>query len=234
VRPATLVAGCEAHAVSGHRGSHHLAAGRAAEAERSGALRGNGARQAAFLIAKKERQVRQIGIAAALLATIAGPALAVDPIALPVTGDSTLAVHDSEGFDWNGFYAGVYGTVTDSAATDVQYGLGVNAGFSHAFDFVLVGGEVAFHPLGNANVATGYLQAVWRGGVLVTDNVLLFGATGFGTDTGPVDDNHVLAGGGIELGVTDSLSLRGQYLHGFPVTNANPIEQVTFGAEFHF
>jgi outer membrane immunogenic protein len=178
--------------------------------------------------------VRQFGIAALLLATTAGHVFAVDPIALPVTTDSTLAVADNQSFDWNGFYAGVYGTVTQNAAAGTQYGLGVNAGFSHAFDFVLVGGEVAFHPLGNANVATGYLQAVGRGGVLVTDNVLLFGATGFGTDTGPVDDNHVLAGAGIELGVTDSLSLRGQYLHGFPVTNANPIEQVTFGAEFHF
>jgi outer membrane immunogenic protein len=183
----------------------------------------------------KERQVRLAGPTAALLfATIAGPAFAVDPIALPVTTDATLAVTDSRGFDWNGFYAGVYGTVIESAAADVQYGLGVNAGFSHAFDFVLVGGEVAFHPLGNETVGTAYLQAVGRGGVLVTDNVLLFGATGFGGDVGGADDNHLLAGGGIELGVTENVSLRGQYLHGFPVTNANPIEQVTFGAEFHF
>jgi len=178
--------------------------------------------------------VRYAAIAAAMLATIAGPAFAVDPIALPVTSDSTLPVYEGSSFDWNGFYAGVYGTATQSPSYDRAYGIGVNAGFSHAFDFVLVGGEVAFHPLGNANVATGYLQAVGRGGVLVTDNVLLFGATGFGTDTGPLDDNHVLAGGGIELGVTDNVSLRGQYLHGFPVTSENPIEQVTFGAEFHF
>jgi outer membrane immunogenic protein len=93
---------------------------------------------------------------------------------------------------------------------------------------------VSFHALANDVVGTGYLQAVGRGGVLVTDNVLVFGATGFGTDVGPFEDNHLLAGGGIELGVTDNVSLRGQYLHGFPVTNDNPIEQVTFGAEFHF
>ena len=79
-----------------------------------------------------------------------------------------------------------------------------------------------------------YLQAVGRGGVLVTDNVLVFGAAGVGTDAGLDGDNHVLAGAGLELGVTDNVSLRGQYLHGFPVTNAKPIEQVTFGAEFHF
>jgi outer membrane immunogenic protein len=178
--------------------------------------------------------VRPIAVAAIAFAAISGPAYAVDPIALPVTGDATLAVHDSGGFDWDGFYAGVYGTVTESAVNNVAYGLGVNAGFSRAFDFVLVGGEVAFHALGNDVMGTGYLQAVGRGGVLVTDNVVLFGATGFGTDTGPLDDNHVLAGAGIEVGVTDTISLRGQYLHGFPVTNATPIEQVTFGAEFHF
>ena len=177
--------------------------------------------------------MRRIGIAALLLATIGTPAFAVDPIALPVTTDSTLAVADSRGFDWNGFYAGVYGTVTESAA-ELQYGLGVNAGFSRAFDFVLVGGEVAFHPVGNETVGSAYLQAVGRGGVLVTDNVVLFGATGFGTGLGAVDDDQVLAGAGIEVGVTDNVSLRGQYLRGFPVTNADPIDQVTFGAEFHF
>ena len=62
----------------------------------------------------------------------------------------------------------------------------------------------------------------------------IYGAVGFGTDAGAYNDNHVLAGVGLEYGVTDTVSLRGQYLHGFPVTNANPIEQVTFGAEFHF
>lgn len=172
-----------------------------------------------------------VAIAAALFAT--APALAADPILLPMTGDAALPVHD-DAFDWNGFYAGVYGVATASPANDLQGGGGLNLGFNRSFDFVLVGGEVAFQAAGNDLVATSSFQAVGRGGVLVTDNVLVFGAAGIGTEVGTGGDDHVLAGAGLEVGITDSVSLRGQYLHGFPVTNANPVEQVTFGAEFHF
>ena len=76
---------------------------------------------------------------------------------------------------------------TSSPANGPQYGAGLNLGFSRTFDFVLVGGEVAIHALGNDIVASSYLQAVGRGGVLVTDNVLLFGAAGLGTEPGPGD-----------------------------------------------
>jgi outer membrane immunogenic protein len=178
--------------------------------------------------------VRHVRLAAVTFAMITAPVFAQDPIVLPVSGDAALPISQDPSFDWNGFYAGVYGTTTFSPTYNLQYGYGFNLGFSHAFDFVLVGGEVAFHPLGNDTLGTRYLQAVGRGGVLVTDNILVYGATGFGTDAGAYDDAHILAGGGLELGVTDSVSLRGQYLHGFPTSNDNPIEQVTFGAEFHF
>jgi len=178
--------------------------------------------------------VRLASIAVFAAALAPTPALAQDPIVLPTTVEAGLPVHDGAGYDWDGFYAGLYGAAASSPANGTQYGVGLNLGFNRAFDFVLVGGEVTFHATGNDLVASSYLQAVGRGGVLVTDNVLLFGAAGLGTDPGPGTDNHVLAGAGLEVGLTDSVSLRGQYLHGFPVTNANPIEQVTFGAEFHF
>lgn len=178
--------------------------------------------------------VKLTGIAALALSLAATPALAQDPIVLPTTAESGLPLHDSASFDWDGFYAGVFGAATSSPANGPQYGVGLNLGFNRTFDFVLIGGEVAFHAAGNDLVASSYLQAVGRGGVLVTDSVLLYGAAGIGTDPGAGTDNHVLAGAGLEVGLTDSVSLRGQYLHGFPVTNTNPIEQVTFGAEFHF
>lgn len=178
--------------------------------------------------------VKLAGIAAVALALAASPAFAQDPIVLPTTGEAGLPVHDGGTFDWNGFYAGVYGTLTSSPASGGQVGGGISVGFNRAFDFVLVGGEVALQTAGNDVMANSYLQAVGRGGVLVTDNVLVFGVAGLGTDPGPGADNHLLAGGGLEVGLTDSVSLRGQYLHGFPVTNASPIEQVTLGAEFHF
>lgn len=178
--------------------------------------------------------IRPIVVAIALLA--AGPAVAqADLITLETTSKAAVPIHESAGFDWDGFYAGVYGVAVSSpAATDLSGGLGLNLGYARAFDFVLVGGEVAFQASGGTAVANTYVQAVGRGGLLLTDNLLVFGAAGVGSEVGPVNGSHVLAGAGIEFGLTDSVSLRGQYLHGFPVANTSPIEQVTVGAEFHF
>ena len=101
-----------------------------------------------------------------------------------MSGDAALPVYQAGSFDWNGFYAGVYGTGA-KRPDDLQSGLGLNVGFNRAFDFVLVGGEVAFSVLGDDDMGARYLQAVGRGGVLVTDNVLVFGAAGVGADAGP-------------------------------------------------
>jgi outer membrane immunogenic protein len=70
--------------------------------------------------------------------------------------------------------------------------------------------------------------------MVITEDVLLYAAAGYGNDLGaPVEDDFLL-GGGVELAVTDNVSLRAQYLHGFPITGANPKDQVTLGAQFHF
>ncbi len=39
-----------------------------------------------------------------------------------------------------------------------------------------------------------------------------------GSYLGPPAESDALLGGGVEMAVTDSLSLRGQYLHGFPMS----------------
>jgi outer membrane immunogenic protein len=36
------------------------------------------------------------------------------------------------------------------------------------------------------------------------------------------------------MAVADDITLRAQYLHGFPITGGNPKDQVTVGAHFHF
>jgi len=41
-------------------------------------------------------------------------------------------------------------------------------------------------------------------------------------------------GGGLELAVSDSVSLDARYLHGLPLSGANPKDQLTIGANFHF
>lgn len=164
-----------------------------------------------------------------------GAAMAADLITIPTSTQAELPVHDDAGFDWSGFYAGVYGGIQNSPAGGMQYGAGLNAGVNAQFDFYLVGAEVAVKGLTDDGAGdTSYGQILGRAGLVVSDNVLVYGAGGYGIDLGPPAEEDVLVGGGVELAVTESISLRAQYLHGFPTVGANPKNQFTLGANFHF
>ena len=169
----------------------------------------------------------------ALLAGAPMAVLAADPLAVPISTSAELPVTDTE-FDWNGFYVGVYGVGQNSPVGGTQYGLGLDLGVNARFEFVLIGAEIAVHGLDGGAGATSYLQGLGRFGVAVTDDVIVYAAGGLGVDLGPPAESDALLGGGVEMAITDSLSLRGQYLHGFPLTGANPKDQVTLGANFHF
>ncbi|HHY50444.1 MAG TPA: porin family protein [Alphaproteobacteria bacterium] len=174
-------------------------------------------------------------IAGLIVLAGASRAPAADAIAVPLADSpAQLPVHDSAGFDWNGFYAGVYGVGQWSPAGAGQLGLGVNAGVNAQLDFVLVGGEVALHGLTGGTIDTAYGQVLGRAGVLITDDVLLYAAAGYGVDLGLPAEDDLLLGGGVEIAVADDVSVRAQYLHGFPLSGANPKDQVTLGAHFHF
>jgi outer membrane immunogenic protein len=170
------------------------------------------------------------------LCAAGAPALAADAITYE-TSDGTLAmpVVDS-GFDWSGFYAGVYGVARFSPEGRAQYGAGLDLGLNAQYDFYLLGAEVAAHGLGESDGATStsYGQVLARGGVLVTDDVAIYAAAGYGLDLGPADNGQWLLGGGLEMAVTDNVSLRAQYLHGFTNTGGETTNQVTFGANYHF
>jgi outer membrane immunogenic protein len=159
---------------------------------------------------------------------------AADSIAYTTSTAAQMPVHDSVPFDWNGFYAGLYGTGRTSPMQGDQVGVGVGVGVNLAFDFYLVGAEVTLEGLTGDEGDTSYADLLARGGLLVTDDVLVYAAAGYGVDTGAPDETDFLLGAGAEFAVTDSLSLRAQYLHGFPVTGENGKDQVTFGANFHF
>jgi outer membrane immunogenic protein len=159
--------------------------------------------------------------------------LAADPLAVTISTDQTVPVAET-GFDWNGFYAGVYGVSQASPVGGGQYGIGLDVGVNARFEFVLVGAEVAYHGVVGGAGATSYLQGLARLGVAVTDDVVIYGAGGAGIDLGPPAETDALLGGGVELALADQISVRGQYLHGFALTGANPKEQVTLGANFHF
>lgn len=179
-------------------------------------------------------------MALAALATTtlsAGTAFAADLITVPTSTPVEMPIYEEPGFDWNGFYAGVYGVAQNGSTSGTQYGLGVQAGVNAQFDFYLLGAEVAVHGI-TANGAvseTSYGQLLGRAGLVVSDNVAVYAAGGYGIDLGPADEQDVLLGGGVELAVTESISLEAQYLHGFPVNNGgNAKDQFTVGANFHF
>lgn len=180
---------------------------------------------------------------AALIATVAtasaaivSSASAADLISYPVSTEEALPIIDDVGFDWSGFYVGVYGVGQISAIGGNQYGLGLALGANAQLDMFVLGAEVSAHGLteGNLPTTTSYGQVIAKAGVLVTDDILLYAAGGYGIDLGPPDESHALFGGGVEMAVSDNVSLNAQYLHGFPLTGGNPMDQVTIGAKFHF
>ena len=172
-------------------------------------------------------------LAGILLATTAGAATASDLITVPM-GSSEVAVPVAAGFDWSGFYAGVYGVVQSSSARGTEVGAGIAAGVYAQFDFFLVGGEVALQGLTGDTIDTAYGQITGRGGVLVTDALLAYASAGYGMDLSGLGERDFLAGGGLEYAVTDDISINAEYLRGFDLEGGNPKDQFSLGARFHF
>ncbi len=144
------------------------------------------------------KSVRATSIAALIAAATMPHALAADFTTIPISTNAALPVTEASGFDWSGFYAGVYGSVQNSPMASTQYGLGVNAGINTQFDFYLIGAEVAVQGLGADGIdETSYGQILGRAGLVVSDNVVVYAAGGYGIDLGPPSEEDILAGGGV-------------------------------------
>jgi outer membrane immunogenic protein len=178
----------------------------------------------------------KVAIATLAIAMPATGAHAADLISVATSTPAEMPIYDEPAFDWSGFYAGVYGGAQSGTTSGVQYGLGIQAGVNAQFDFYLLGAEVAVQGLTGGNVGdTTYGQILGRAGLVVSDDVLVYAAGGYGIDLGPPDEQDVLLGAGVELAVTDSITVEAQYLHGFPLTGGgNAKDQFTVGANFHF
>jgi len=66
---------------------------------------------------------------------------AADVMTMPV-GTASVPVAGG-GYDWDGFYAGVFGVTRNSPLYGFEYGLGLDVGATAHIQMVLVGGEVA-------------------------------------------------------------------------------------------
>lgn len=175
--------------------------------------------------------LKKIAVAALASVALTGGAFAADAVGY-VAPAAPVVSYDDNQFDWNRFYAGVYGVGQDYN-NNWEYGVGVNAGVNAQFDFFLLGGEVAVHALTDGPTGRVYGQVLARGGLVVTDEVLVYAAGGYGIDFSSSPDEHWLLGGGLEYAVTDDISIRGQYLHGFAQTGTDT-DQISVGVNFHF
>lgn len=176
-----------------------------------------------------------IGLAVVAAIAVTPAALAADAYApIPLSSGEALGIYDHADFDWNGFYGGLYGVAQTNPA-GWGYGAGLALGVNKQIDYFLLGAEVAVHGLTINTANRGYGQILARGGLVLTDELLAYGAVGYGLDFGPLNNQHILVGGGLEYAVTENVSLRGQYLYGIPANGTStPINQVTFGANWHF
>lgn len=177
---------------------------------------------------------RHIAIATASVLFISVPAVAADAITYQTSAPQSSMPVANTGFDWNGFYGGIYGVGQFSPENGNQYGVGLDLGVNAQFDFYLLGAEVAAQGLTGGSGSTSYGQVLAKGGVLVTNDLALYATAGYGIDLGGPDQSNWLLGGGVEMAITDSVSLRAQYLHGFESDGTNPTNQVTIGANYHF
>ena len=179
--------------------------------------------------------VKTIAISA-LLGTLAFQGAAAADAVGYVTDDAPqpLALYDAAEFDWDRFYVGIGGAGQDLAGVG-EYGAGGVVGINMQHDYFLFGAEAGLLGLTDGTTGHWYGQVLGRGGLVITDEMVAYGAAGFGVDFGASGDQHVLLGGGLEYAITDAVSVKAQYLHGFAANaGATDTNQITFGINYHF
>ena len=139
---------------------------------------------------------------------------------------------ESQPMIWDGFYAGVTGGLARTSVGYVHVGaaIGYNAVVA---DGIVVGAELQTSAYFNENGYIGSdILAFARAGVLVTDDVLIYGLAGVGVLT--PDTEVYTIGAGLEYAVADNVSLRleAQGLGSFG--GAPGLGKLSIGAMFHF
>lgn len=174
-----------------------------------------------------------IGVSLAALGSVA--ASAADLI-IPTTPQP---IYEAAGFDWEGLYVGA--RVGGQSYNGVGLGhVGLAAGVNFIpVDPILLGVEVTGDWIWGNGVSAGEFFANIRAGAIVTDSVLIYAIGGVGGYTGNnFNVGEYQLGGGVELAVTDAVTVRGEVvgLGDFDGANDNFFEGAkgTVGVFYHF
>nr|MBF0685521.1 outer membrane beta-barrel protein [Pseudomonas sp.] len=154
--------------------------------------------------------IRSLLLGASIAVVASVGAQAADLI-IPTTPEP---IYEAAGFSWDGLYAGIEagGIFADGDDTTGLVGGIVGVNFTVA-DPIVVGIEVQADYLFLDGDDAGLVLALGRVGALLTDSVLIYAAGGLGTTINGDDDVGVFAlGAGVEVALTDSVSLRGEVL----------------------
>ncbi|WP_375450993.1 outer membrane protein [uncultured Devosia sp.] len=203
--------------------------------------------------------VRSLSLGVAAAALLSSGAMAAD-LFIPTTPEP---IYEAAGFSWDGLYAGVQagglfsdvdvvdgaGLVTDEDITFGAIGAHVGVNFTVA-DPIILGAELQGNYLFNsdADISAGEFLALGRVGAVVTDQVLVYAAGGFGMQfsddiiySDGDDSTGIYAlGGGVEFAVTDAVSIRGEVLgigyldDGDDEDDFFDAARATVGVSYHF
>ncbi|KKC31931.1 outer membrane protein [Devosia psychrophila] len=187
-------------------------------------------------------------LAGASLAILGSVAAQAADLIIPTT---PAPIMESAGFSWEGLYAGVRaggqfigtdaslyaGSPANSTAGVLGASVGVN--FLPVEPFLLGAEVTADYIWNNAAPSTGEYFVNVRAGAVVTDSVLVYAIGGVGTNSRTGFNQGVYQlGGGVELAVTDSVSVRGEVVGQGDFDGASDsffeAAKATVGVAYHF
>jgi outer membrane immunogenic protein len=175
-----------------------------------------------------------VGVSFATLGTAA--ASAADLI-IPTTPQP---IYEAAGFDWEGLYVGARagGIFADNVDAAGSIGGVVGVNFLPADPFLLGVEVTGDYVWGNQIVDQGQFFANLRAGAVVTDSVLIYALGGVGVSTRDNSNGLYQLGGGVEVAVTDAITVRGEVvgLGAFDDNNNNFFDaaKATVGVFYHF
>src|SRR5699024_9371058 len=118
---------------------------------------------------------------------VATAAFAADPVVIPATPTPVVIVEPA-GFDWNGFYASLYGAYHRPSG-DRIWGGGGSVGYNFGVGSLVVGPEVLVYALSYNPTSINVVPRV-RIGAAVGDRALIYGAIGYGFYRNPVQNDR--------------------------------------------